>query len=251
MYSSLSSRRVLVTGASSGIGEATSLAFAKAGAKVLAVARRADRLKALQQQHSNIDIMVADLSQPSACDQVAQAPFCQQLDILVNNAGLAAGLDLAHQAKLDDWLTMLRINIEGLVRLTHGLLPLMVAGRRGHIVNLGSVAGSNAYPKGNFYGASKAFVAMFSQNLRADLHGSHVRVTNIEPGMVETEFSLVRFAGDQAKAEAVYDRMSPLTASDVADAILWATSRPAHVDVSRIELFPTAQSHAGFAVART
>lgn len=250
---------VLITGASSGIGEATARAYAAQGARLVLVARRAERLRALQEEITqssaqngvHCEVHALDLSQPDSAPTLAAMPFASEIDILVNNAGLAAGLDLAQQAQLEDWITMLRINIEGLVRLTHALLPKMVARRAGHIVNIGSVAGSYPYPKGNFYGASKAFVDMFSQNLRSDLHGTGLRVTNIEPGMVDTEFSLVRFAGDKHKADAVYANTTPLTAADIADTIVWSTSRPKHVNISSMEIFPTEQSLAGFAVARS
>lgn len=252
---------VLITGASSGIGEATARAYASQGADLILVARREERLRQLQaeiQQSAarhgakiGCEVHAMDLSQPGSAPALAAMPFASAVDILVNNAGLAAGLDLAHQAQLEDWMTMLRINIEGLVRLTHALLPKMVARRTGHIVNIGSVAGSYPYPKGNFYGASKAFVDMFSQNLRSDLHGTGLRVTNIEPGMVDTEFSLVRFAGDQQRADAVYANTTPLTAADIAETIVWSTSRPKHVNISSMEIFPTEQSLAGFAVARS
>jgi 3-hydroxy acid dehydrogenase/malonic semialdehyde reductase len=172
------------------------------------------------------------------------------IDVLVNNAGLALGLEPAHQADLDDWDQMLDTNCRGLVHVTRAVLPGMVERGRGHVVNLGSVAGTYPYPGNNVYGATKAFVHQFSLNLRSDLHGSGVRVTCIEPGMAETEFTTVRFAGDQAKADAVYGGMQPLTADDIAASVLWAVSQPAHVNINVIELMPVAQSFAPFQVAR-
>ena len=168
----------------------------------------------------------------------------------MNDAGLALGLEPAHRASLEQWETMIATNCTGLVALTRAVLPGMVARDRGHVVNVGSVASTHAYPGGNVYGATKAFVRQFSQNLKADLLGTRVRVTCIEPGMAETEFSLVRFEGDAGKAAQVYQGMRPLGAEDVADAILWCATRPPHVDVTVLELFPVAQAPAGFAVRR-
>jgi 3-hydroxy acid dehydrogenase/malonic semialdehyde reductase len=193
-----------------------------------------------------------DVRDPAAVAQVlAGLPDdVAAIDVLVNNAGLALGLEPAHQADLDDWDQMLDTNCKGLVHVTRAVLPGMVERGRGHVVNLGSVAGTYPYPGNNVYGATKAFVHQFSLNLRSDLHGSGVRVTCIEPGMAETEFTTVRFAGDQAKANAVYDGMQPLTADDIAASVLWAVSQPAHVNVNVIELMPVAQSFAPFQVAR-
>ena len=172
------------------------------------------------------------------------------VDVLVNNAGLALGLGPAQEADLDEWDQMIDTNCKGLTYCTRAILPGMVARGRGHVINLGSVAGSYPYPGGNVYGASKAFVHQFSLDLRSDLHGTGVRVTSVEPGMADTEFSTVRFGGDKEQADAVYAGMQPLTADDIAGAIYWAAAQPPHVNVNRIELMATAQSFAPFQVTR-
>jgi 3-hydroxy acid dehydrogenase / malonic semialdehyde reductase len=168
----------------------------------------------------------------------------------VNNAGLALGLNPAQEADLDDWDQMIDTNCKGLVYCSRAILPGMVARKRGHVINLGSVAGTYPYPGGNVYGGTKAFVHQFSLNLRSDLHGTGVRVTCVEPGMADTEFSLVRFSGDQAKADNVYTGMQPMTADDIAESIHWAATMPQHVNVNTLELMATAQSFAPFQVAR-
>jgi 3-hydroxy acid dehydrogenase / malonic semialdehyde reductase len=244
---------VLVTGASAGFGAAIARRFVAEGATVIASARRTDRLEALAAELGPRLVPVAlDVREPAAVAQVlAGLPDdIAAIDVLVNNAGLALGLEPAHQADLDDWDQMLDTNCRGLVHVTRAVLPGMVERGRGHVVNLGSVAGTYPYPGNNVYGATKAFVHQFSLNLRSDLHGSGVRVTSIEPGMAETEFTTVRFAGDQAKADAVYGGMQPLTADDIAASVLWAVSQPAHVNINVIELMPVAQSFAPFQVAR-
>ncbi|HVI94498.1 MAG TPA: SDR family NAD(P)-dependent oxidoreductase, partial [Anaeromyxobacter sp.] len=177
------------------------------------------------------------------------APFTE-IDVLVNNAGLALGLEPAQRASLDEWETMIQTNCTGLVTVTRAVLPGMIARNRGHVVNVGSVAGTYPYPGGNVYGATKAFVRQFSLNLRSDLLGTPVRVTSIEPGMAETEFSLVRFQGDAERARKVYEGVTPLSGADVADAILWAVTRPPHVNVNALELMPVQQAFAPFAVSR-
>jgi 3-hydroxy acid dehydrogenase / malonic semialdehyde reductase len=244
---------VLVTGASAGFGAAIARRFVAEGATVIASARRTDRLEALAAELGPRLVPVAlDVREPAVVAQVlAGLPDdIAAIDVLVNNAGLALGLEPAHQADLDDWDQMLDTNCRGLVHVTRAVLPGMVERGRGHVVNLGSVAGTYPYPGNNVYGATKAFVHQFSLNLRSDLHGSGVRVTCIEPGMAETEFTTVRFAGDQAKADAVYGGMQPLTADDIAASVLWAVSQPAHVNINVIELMPVAQSFAPFQVAR-
>ncbi len=173
------------------------------------------------------------------------------ITVLVNNAGGAFGLEPAQAADLDDWDTMVDTNCKGLMYVTRAVLAGMVERDRGHVINLGSVAGTYPYPGGNVYGATKAFVEQLSLNLRADLSGKRVRVTNIEPGMAETEFSLVRFKGDEARARAVYQGFPPLTAEDVAEAVYWCASLPEHVNVNRLELMSVMQSFAGFSVKRT
>jgi NADP-dependent 3-hydroxy acid dehydrogenase YdfG len=184
-------------------------------------------------------------------DAVADLPKeFAAIDVLVNNAGLAQGMDPAYKANIDDWETMIDTNIKGLVYCTRAILPGMVERKRGHIINLGSVAGTYPYPGGSVYGGSKAFVEQFSLNLRNDLGGSNVRVSNIEPGMCETEFSVVRFKGNEEAAAKVYAGMTPLSAADIAEQIHWIASLPAHVNINRVEIMPVAQSWAGFAVHR-
>ncbi len=244
---------VFVTGASSGFGAAVTRRFAAAGARVVISARRADRLRDLAAELGPrvlpLTLDVRDLAAVNAVVASLPAEYAQ-VDVLVNNAGLALGLGPAQTADIDDWDRMIDTNCKGLVYCTRAILPGMVARRRGHVINLGSVAGTYPYPGGNVYGGTKAFVHQFSLNLRSDLHGTGVRVTCVEPGMADTEFSTVRFAGDRAAADAVYAGMQPMTADDIADAIYWAATRPAHVNVNTIELMATAQSFAPFQVAR-
>jgi 3-hydroxy acid dehydrogenase / malonic semialdehyde reductase len=244
-----------ITGASSGFGAALTRRFAAEGHRVVAVARRGDRLDALSAEYGErILPVVLDVRARADVERVLTslpADFAA-VDCLVNNAGLALGMAAVPAASVDDWETMIDTNCKGLMYATQALLPGMLERKRGHIVNIGSVAGSHAYVGGNVYGASKAFVHQFSANLRSDLHGTGVRVTCIEPGLCSgTEFSDVRFHGDTARAAAVYTGMQPLMAEDVADAVQWAVSVPAHVNVNRIELMPVAQSLAGFQVARS
>lgn len=246
---------VFITGASSGFGAAIARRFAESGARVVVTARRADKLDELVGDiGSDLALGIAlDVRDARAVEQVISQlpPAFAEIDCLINNAGLAAGMAPAHQASLDDWDRMVDTNCRGLVYVTRALLPAMIARRRGHIVNLGSVAGSYAYPSGNVYGASKAFVHQFSRNLRSDVHGTGVRVTCIEPGMCGgTEFSQVRFGGDKDKADAVYAGMQPLSAGDIADVVHWATSVPQHVNINSVELMPVAQSLGGFQVHR-
>jgi 3-hydroxy acid dehydrogenase / malonic semialdehyde reductase len=244
---------VFVTGASSGFGAAVARRFATAGARIVAAARRAERLKDLAAELGPRVLPVTlDVRDRSAvAETVAALPQeFARVDVLVNNAGLALGLNPAQDADLDDWDQMIDTNCKGLVYCTRAILPGMVARRRGHVINLGSVAGTYPYPGGNVYGGTKAFVHQFSLNLRSDLHGTGVRVTCVEPGMADTEFSTVRFSGDKAKADAVYAGMQPMTADDIAESIYWAATLPEHVNVNTIELMATAQSFAPFQVAR-
>ena len=244
---------VFVTGASSGFGAAVTRRFAADGTRVVASARRTDRLADLAAElGSSVHAVELDVTDADAITQVvAELPDeFADIDVLVNNAGLALGLEPAQRSDLTDWDRMIDTNCKGLVHVTRAILPGMVERGRGHVVNLGSVAGTYPYPGGNAYGATKAFVHQFSLNLRSDLHGTGVRVTSIEPGMADTEFSAVRFSGDETKADAVYESMQPLTADDVADTIHWAATRPEHVNINVIELMPTAQSFAAFQVAR-
>jgi 3-hydroxy acid dehydrogenase/malonic semialdehyde reductase len=243
-----------VTGASTGFGAAVARRFAVEGARVVASARRADKLKDLASELGDhvlpLELDVRDRAAVQAAVDGLPAEFAA-VDVLVNNAGLALGLQPAHRADLDEWERMIETNCTGLVYCTRAVLPGMVERGTGHVINIGSVAGTYPYPGGNVYGATKAFVHQFSLNLRSDLHGTGVRVTNIEPGMVGgTEFSKVRFAGDSEKADAVYEGMQPLTAEDVAESVYWAAAQPPHVNVNTIELMPVAQSFAPFQVYR-
>jgi 3-hydroxy acid dehydrogenase / malonic semialdehyde reductase len=248
-------RVAFVTGASSGFGAAIARRYARAGVRVVATARRQDRLAALVDEFSDDLIFSSglDVRDRDAIEQlVASLPGeFAEIDVLVNNAGLALGLEPAQEADLDNWEQMIETNCTGLVYVTRAVLPGMVARRRGHVVNIGSIAATYPYPGGNVYGATKAFVHQFSLNLRSDLHGTGVRVTSVEPGLVGgTEFSQVRFGGDRERAASVYAGTEPLTAEDIAAAIEWATSQPAHVNVNVIELMPVSQSFAPFQVDR-
>jgi len=246
----------VVTGASAGFGAAIARRLAGLGCRLVLTARRADRLVALAAELPvPVHVAAFDVRDRAAvADAFAALPASfAAVDLLVNNAGLALGLEPAHEASLDDWERMIDTNDKGLVYCTRALLPGMVERRRGHVVNIGSVAGVYPYPGGNVYCASKAFVAQFSLALRADLHGSGVRVTCIEPGLAGgggSEFSLVRFHGDDARAARVYDGTTPLAPEDVAEAVVWCATLPEHVNVNRLELMPTGQSFAGFPVCR-
>jgi len=250
---SASDQIVLITGATAGFGAATARRFAKEGAKVILTGRRADRLAALKAEIGDAAHTLAfDIQdQDAVATAIAGLPDeFKNITILVNNAGLAMGMSGAQEAKMSDWNTMISTNISGLVACTHAVLPGMVARDCGHIVNLGSVAGTYPYPGGNVYGATKAFVHQFSLNLRADLVGKNVRVTSVEPGMAESEFSVVRFEGDADKAAGVYKGMQPMTPDDIAETIYWVTSMPAHVNVNTIEMMATMQAFNAFAVHR-
>jgi 3-hydroxy acid dehydrogenase/malonic semialdehyde reductase len=244
---------VFVTGASSGFGAAVARRFASSGARVVAAARRTDRLEDLSAEFGPqilpVTLDVRDRGAVAAAVALLPPEFAD-IDVLVNNAGLALGLGPAQDADLDEWDQMIDTNCKGLTYCTRAILPGMVARGRGHVINLGSVAGSYPYPGGNVYGGTKAFVHQFSLNLRSDLHGTGVRVTCVEPGMADTEFSTVRFGGDKAQADTVYAGMQPMTSGDIAEAIYWAATQPPHVNVNRIELMATAQSFAPFQVAR-
>ena len=249
----LSQATVLITGATAGFGAAAARRFAKSGSRLVLAGRRADRLDALQAELTvpvhviQLDVRDKDAVAATIADLPKQFAA---IDVLVNNAGLAAGLDPAYKADLADWDVMIDTNIKGLAYVARAVLPGMVERKRGHIINLGSVAGTYPYPGGSVYGGSKAFVEQFSLNLRNDLGGSNVRVTCIEPGMCETEFSVVRFKGDEQAAAKVYQGMKPLSADDIAEQIHWVASLPAHVNINTLEIMPVAQSWAGFAVHR-
>lgn len=248
-------KTIFITGATSGFGEATAILFARHGWKLIINGRRGERLRSLEERLGDkISVLplcfdVSDKSATARALKELPAEF-RNVDVLVNNAGAALGLDAAYEADLNDWEQMIQTNILGLTYLTHALLPGMVERNSGHIVNIGSIAGSYPYPKGNVYGATKAFVAQFSRNLRSDLVHTAVRVTNIEPGLAETEFSVVRYKGDTSRAEKVYAGTNPLKAEDVAETIYWAVSRPQHVNINSIELMPTCQAWGAFAVHR-
>jgi len=245
---------VLVTGATSGFGTAIARRFAREGHRIIAAGRRVDRLEALRAELGDAVLTVPlDVRDRAAVERaVAGLPAdLAAIDLLVNNAGLALGLEPAQRASLDDWERMVDTNVKGLMTVTRALLPGMVARDRGHVVNIGSTAASWPYPGANVYGATKAFVHQFSLNLRADLLGTKVRVTVIDPGMVAgTEFSNVRFHGDDARAAQVYAGADPLTPEDVAETVWWVATLPARVNVNAIELMPVCQSYAGLAVAR-
>jgi 3-hydroxy acid dehydrogenase / malonic semialdehyde reductase len=245
---------VFVTGASSGFGAAIARRFAADGARVVVTARRADRLKSLAAEFGDrmlpLELDVRDRAMVESAIENLPAEFAH-VDVLVNNAGLAKGLEAAHRADLDDWEQMLDTNCKGLLYCTRAVLPGMVERGTGHVINLGSTAATYPYPGGNVYGATKAFVRQFSLNLRSDLHGTGIRVTCLEPGMCGgTEFSTVRFQGDQAKADKVYAGMRPLSPADIAETVHWTASLPPHMNVNTIELMPVAQSFAPFQVHR-
>lgn len=247
-------RIAFVTGASNGFGAAIVRRFAAEGVRVVALARRQDRLAGLAAElgDSVLPVRLDVRDRAAVQDVVAGLPAeFAEIDVLVNNAGLAKGLNPAQEADLDDWEEMIDTNCKGLVYCTRTILPGMVERHRGHVVNLGSVAGTYPYPGGNVYGATKAFVHQFSLNLRSDLHGTGVRVTSVEPGLSgDTEFSTVRFGGDQGKADAVYAGMQPLVPADIAEAVYWVVSQPAHVNINTIEMMPVTQSFAPFQVHR-
>ena len=245
---------VLVTGASAGFGEAFVRRFAREGCRVVATARRLDRLQALAGELGERVLAVAlDLQDPEAIKGAVDRlpkPFAA-VDVLVNNAGLALGLDPVQAGDPDDWDTVIDTNCRGLVRMTRAFLPGMVERGRGHVINIGSVAATYPYAGGAIYGATKAFVQQFSLDLRSDLHGTGVRVTCIEPGLVGgTEFSQVRFRGDTERARSVYAGVEALGPDDIAETVWWTASLPPHVNINLLEVMPVAQSFAGFQIAR-
>ncbi|MFZ4124528.1 MAG: SDR family NAD(P)-dependent oxidoreductase [Rickettsiales bacterium] len=240
---------ILITGASSGIGKACALALKGKGVHLILTGRRAKELQkvAAKCKPAKVTTLVFDIQ-----DQKATIAALKNLkvDILINNAGLSLDLSPADETSLEDWNTMVDTNIKGLMTATRVLLPAMRKRKRGHIINISSIAGSYAYFGSNVYGATKAFVTYFSQALRADLLGSPIRVTNIEPGMTETEFSEVRFKGDSKRAEAVYKGLTPLSAEDIAETVRWAIAQPPHVNINRIEVMPVMQALGGPQVSR-
>ena len=249
---------VLVTGATAGFGEATARRFLAHGHKVIAAGRRGERLEALKaslplEQQKKLHILVLDVCDSAQVDSLAASLPSEfaKVTILVNNAGLALGLEPAYQTSIADWDQMIDTNIKGLVHMTRAFLPGMVERKCGHVINVGSVAGLYPYPGSNVYGASKAFVKQFSLNLRADLIGTRLRVTCVEPGLSSgTEYSNVRFKGDDAKAEKVYEGVEALSSDDVAEAIFWSATLPAHMNINAVEIMPIQQSFAGTTIHR-
>lgn len=244
---------ILITGATSGFGAAAVERFAAGGWRIVACGRRAERLQRLVEQYGKdvvhaaaFDIRDADAMQ-AALD--ALPPEFADINVLVNNAGLALGTAPAQRADLAQWRQMIDTNVTALATLTHKLLPTLIE-RRGAILNVSSIAGTYPYPGGNVYGATKAFITQFSLGLRADLHGTGVRVTSIEPGLAETEFTLVRTGGDRAASDKLYDGAHPITGEDIAETLWWVANLPAHLNVNRLEVMPVSQSFAGFNIHR-
>jgi len=246
---------VFITGASAGFGAEMARTFARHGHQVIIAGRRKDRLDALAAELGEMALAIElDVTSPASISEgLAMLPQSwRQVDVLINNAGLALGTQPAHEAPLEDWETMIATNCAGLARMTRALLPDMVARGSGLVINLGSVAGHYPYPGGNVYGATKAFVEQFTLNLRADLVGTGVRATNLAPGLCGgTEFSNVRFKGDDAAAAKVYEGTTPLTAEDIADTAYWIATLPPHINVNLIELMPTCQGFSPFAIKRS
>ena len=249
-----SKKVALVTGVTAGFGEAIARRLIQDGMKVVGVARRKEKLNLLSAELGDSFLALAlDVTDAVAVNKAFdEIPSSfQPISILINNAGLALGLDLAQKANLADWQVMVNTNINGVLNCTHALLPKMVASNEGHIVNLGSIAGEFPYPGGNVYGATKAFIRQFSLNLRADLLGTAIRVSDVEPGLCGgTEFSEVRFKGDREKAQKVYEGATPLTAQDIAETLSWIINLPAHMNVNTISLMPVCQAFGPLAVHR-
>lgn len=247
------SRTVLITGATAGFGLAAARRFARDGWKVIATGRRAERLEALVAE-LGADVVCPcafDIRDAAAIDAALDGlpDAFKTIDLLINNAGLALGTGPAQEADLAQWQQMVDTNITGLMTITHRMLPRLIE-RKGAIINISSVAATYPYRGGNAYGGTKAFVRQFSLGLRSDLHGTGVRVTSIEPGMAETEFTLVRTGGDKAASDALYAGVDPMTAEDIAETLFWVANLPAHLNINSIELMPVKQSFAGFQVAR-
>ena len=250
----LENQVVFITGATSGFGEATARLLFANGAKLIIAGRRQERLEKLKDELGANKIHTIKLDVTNN-DQIIKAvnnlpDEFSNINALINNAGLALGLEPAHQCNLENWDRMIDTNIKGLTYCTRAILPNMVKRDNGYIINIGSIAGNYAYPYSNVYGASKAFVHHFSLNLRADLSGTKVRVTSIAPGIAETEFSIVRFKGNEEKAKKIYEKTLALTANDIAETILWCLTRPEHVNINNLEIMPTCQSFAALSVIR-
>lgn len=242
---------VLITGATAGIGEACAHAFAAAGARLILVARRAERLEALaaelaRRHGAEAHLLTLDVRDAAVVTRVLSdlPSVWAEVEVLVNNAGLGRGLEPIQQGDLREWDEMIDTNVKGLLAVTRAVVPGMVERRRGHVINLGSIAGHEVYRGGAVYCATKHAVDAITRGLRQDLLGTGVRVSTVDPGMVETEFSTVRFRGDDERARRVYQGMTPLTAADVADAVLWCATRPPHVNIDQIVLKPTDQASA-------
>ena len=245
---------IFVTGATAGFGEAITRKFIKNGHTVIASGRRLSRLETLKDELGDaLTIVQLDVRNRAAIHHALESLPAEKrhIDVLVNNAGLALGLEPAHKANVDDWDTMIDTNAKGLVNMTRAILPNMVERNVGHIINIGSTAANWPYAGGNVYGATKAFVKQFSLGLRADLHGTKVRVSDIEPGLVGgTEFSNVRFKGDEGRVEKTYENANALSADDIAEAVYWVATLPAHVNINTIEMMPVSQSFAPLSVYR-
>ncbi|MHB8059170.1 MAG: SDR family oxidoreductase [Desulfuromonadaceae bacterium] len=251
----MSGKTVFITGASAGFGAACARMFAKESARLILTARRAEPLRRLQEElaeTTDVHIIPLDVRDRAAVQGAIESlpERFRSIDVLLNNAGLALGLEPAHQVDLDDWDTMVDTNIKGLMYCTRFILPGMAERNRGHIINISSTAGAWPYPGGNVYGGTKAFVTQFSRNLRCDLLGTRVRVSCIQPGMAETEFSKVRFKGNDEQAAGVYRGTEPLTAEDIAATVSWIVGQPPHVNVNTIELMSIDQSWGPFAIHR-
>lgn len=247
-------KTILITGASSGFGEACARKFDENGTRLILTARSGEKLESLKNElkQSDVYIYAFDIRDYNAIDEFftkLPEPF-QEIDVLVNNAGLALGIEPAYEAKEEDWEAMIDTNIRGLVRMTKRVLPGMVARNRGHIINIGSTAGNWPYPGGNVYGGTKAFVQQFSRNLRADLLGKKVRVSNIEPGMAETNFSVVRFKGDKSRADKIYENTQPLIAEDIAEVVYFVNQLPEHVNINTLEMMSINQAWGPYAINR-
>ena len=246
---------VLITGATSGFGYSCAELFAKKGYKTILIGRRKDRLAKLSKKlgiKRNLPIQLDVRDKKNVFKSIDDLPQeYKKITVLINNAGLAWGFEPAQNVDLKKWEAMIDTNCKGLVYMTKAILPGLIKRNKGHIVNIGSVAGSYPYGGGNVYGGTKAFVKQFSLGLKSDLLGTKVKITNIEPGMADTEFSLVRFSGNKKKADDVYKNMTPLSGEDIAETILWSINRPLHVNINRIELMPLQQGFNFFAISRT
>ena len=250
MSYSLAGKVVFVTGASAGIGAAAARGFAREGAKLLLCARRIDDLRAMEhelrslgaQDVHSFELDVRDQEQVASAIGSLAAEW-KQIEVLVNNAGLSRGLTKMYLDEIQDWEEMIDTNVKGLLYVTRAVVPGMVERGRGHVINLGSIAGHTAYPNGGVYCGTKAAERLITDGLRLDLNGTPVRVTSVDPGMVKTDFSKVRFRGNEERAAKTYENVEPLTADDVADVIVWVATRPAHVQIQTVLLTPVAQAN--------